>query len=203
MIATYFGQAFVKVQVGETVFAFNPISKASDPKATKFGADVALISLNDPAFNGKENVAFGSKEPFYIEGPGEYEIGGTFIRGFETVGPDGKINTVYTVIVDGIRLCHLGGLANASLPPETIEDLGVIDILFVPIGGGDYLAPKDAAKLAAALEAKMVVPVLFNADSLKTFLKEWGVEKEISVDKLSVKKRDVDGKEGELVVIKS
>lgn len=203
MIATYFGQAFVKVQVGETIFAFNPISKAYDSKAAKFGADVALVSLNDPAFNGKENASFGSKEPFYIEGPGEYEVGGTFIRGFETVGPIGKINTVYTAMVDGIRLCHLGGLANPNLSPETIEDLGVIDILFLPIGGGDYLTAKDAAKLAAALEAKIVVPILFSNDSLKIFLKEWGVEKENSVDKLSIKKKDLDGKEGELIIIKS
>ena len=204
MIITRYGAAFVKVQQGDMIFAFNPISREADPKAAKFGANAALVSLRDPMFNGTDNVTFGSKEPMIIDGPGEYETGGIFVRGFPSDGPDEKINTIYTTIIDGIRICHLGGLAKSSLSMETIEELGAIDILFLPISGGRFLSPKDAIKLATSLEAKMIVPVLYNTEAeLKAFLKEAGEEKIDSVDKLSIKKKDVEEKEGEIIIINS
>jgi len=204
MIITRYGAAFVKVQQGDTIFAFNPISREYDPKAAKFGADAALISLHDPMFNGGDNVSFGSKEPMIIDGPGEYETGGVFVRGFPSEGPDGKINTIYTTIIDGIRICHLGGLAKPTLLMETAEEIGIIDVLFVPISGGQFLTPKEALKLATTLEAKIIVPVMYDGGTeLKTFLKEAGNEKVEPVDKLSIKKKDVEGKEGEIVIINS
>lgn len=207
MIITSHGMAFIKVQVGDTVIAFNPTSKDFDPKAAKFGADVALISLLDPAFAGKDSVTFGTKVPFVIDGPGEYEIGGMFVKAFPSKGPEGSINTIYVMNVDGVKLCHLGGLASVEIDPDTMEEISAVDILFLPIGGNVVITPKEAAKLAANLEPKLVVPVMhsFNKDdaSLKTFLKESGEDKENSVDKLTIKKKDLEGKEGEIVVIKS
>lgn len=204
MIITRYGAAFVKVQQGDTIFAFNPISREFDSKATKFGADAALISLHDPMFAGGDNVSFGSKEAMIIDGPGEYETGGIFVRGFPSDGPDGKINTIYTTIIDGIRLCHLGGLAKSTLPMDTVEEIGIIDVLFLPIGGGQFLSPKEAIKLATSLEAKIIVPVLYNGDAeLKAFLKEAGEEKVESIDKLAIKKKDIEGKEGEIIIINS
>ena len=203
MIISRYGAAFIKVQQGDTIFAFNPVSRDFDAKAQKFGADAALISLNDPQFNGQDNVAFGSKEPFVINGPGEYEIGGTFVRGFPSAGPDGKINTIYTTTIEGIKLCHLGGLAKADLSADAIEDIGEIDVLFVPIAGAPYLSPKDAYKLATTLEAKIVVPTLYqNGEEIKAFLKEAG-EQVSPTDKLTIKRKDVEGKEGEIVIINS
>ena len=46
MIISYFGGEFVKVQFGETVLAFNPPSKNSKLKTVRFGADIALGTLN-------------------------------------------------------------------------------------------------------------------------------------------------------------
>ncbi|MCX6712703.1 MAG: MBL fold metallo-hydrolase [Candidatus Vogelbacteria bacterium] len=203
MIISRFGVAFIKVQQGDTIFAFNPVSREHDGKAVKFGADVALISLNDPRFNGVDNVSFGSKEPFVIDSPGEYEIGGTFVRGFQTEGSEGKINTAFATMIDGIRLCHLGGLANPVLSAGVIEEIGEVDILFLPIGGGKFLTSKDALKLATQLEAKIIIPVLYENGELKSFLKEAGEENIAAIDKLSLKKKDLEGKEGEIIIIQS
>lgn len=213
MIISRFGAAFIKVQQGDTIFAFNPVSREHDAKAQKFGADAALVSLNDPQFNGTDNVSFGSKEPFIIDGPGEYEIGGTFVRGFGSAGPadlnskavgQSQINTIYSATIDGIKICHLGGLAEPNLSAEVIEEIGEVDILFVPIAGAPFLSPKDAYKLATTLEAKIIVPVLYeNGAEIKSFLKEAGEEGIAPVDKLTLKKKDVEGKEGEIVIINS
>ena len=66
MIVTYYGKQFFKVQLGDTVLAFNPISKDSKLKAARFGADVVLTSLNHADFNGVESVTYGEKTPFVI-----------------------------------------------------------------------------------------------------------------------------------------
>lgn len=207
MIITYHREGFVKVQQGELVVAFNPISREIDSKATRFGADLCLVALNSPSFNGCETVTFGNKEPFVINGPGEYEIDGIFVYGLPSGGADGQVNTIFTTEIEGIRLCHLGALANSALDPKTIEDIGGVDILFVPIGGGPVLSPKDAAKLAASLEPKIIIPVMFEngagEEALKSFAKEIGGNTENRIDKLTIKKKDVEGKEDEVIIVQA
>ena len=206
MIITYHGQAFVKLQQGDLTLAFNPISKDSKSKPTRFGADIALISLNEPDFNGLDEVSRGDKVPFAVTGPGEYEVNGIFIQGFSSLGDSEKINTIYTVTLDGIRLCHLGAIKSSELDADVTEEIGAVDVLFVPIGGGTVLSPKEAAKLATSFESKIVIPVMAETSdkdggALKLFMKELGGG-ETTVDKLTIKKKDLEGKEGELVIIK-
>jgi hypothetical protein len=81
MVISYFGVGMVKVQLGDTVIVFNPIGESAEHKAVKFGSDVALVSLLDPAWNGVENAARGDRQPFIVNGPGEYEVNGIFIKG--------------------------------------------------------------------------------------------------------------------------
>jgi hypothetical protein len=207
MIITYHKEGFVKVQQGDLVVAFNPISKEVDPKATRFGADLCLVSLNNPSFNGCESVTFGNKDPFIINGPGEYEIDGIFIYGYSSEGMEEQINTVFTTEIDNIRICHLGALANPALNPKTIEDIGGVDILFVPIAGGPVLSPKDAAKLATSLEPNIIIPLMIEGkegeEALKIFTKEIGGNAESRVDKLTIKRKDIEGKEDEVIIIQA
>ncbi|MDO8619930.1 MAG: MBL fold metallo-hydrolase [bacterium] len=216
MIITYLGGEFVKVQFGDTVLAFNPPSKESKLKATRFGADVALVSINHPDMNGVEQVAHGERQPFTITGPGEYEIKGVVVRGFATeslfglpaqAGGEKRINTVYTVDLEGMKLCFLGALSSAELPANLKEELDGIDILFIPIGGDGVLTPSLAEKLSVAIEPRLVIPIHFEGmgatGALKQFLKEAGEEKAEAQDKLTIKKKDLEGKEGEVVVLRT
>lgn len=199
MIITYHGQAFVKCQVGDTVVAFNP-----GETGARFGADIVLVSLSDKRFKGGESLTGGGKTPFIIDGPGAYEVGGIFVEGLGSPGAGDYTNTIFVLNLDSMRVCHLGALATLGVDPEAIETIGTVDILFVPIGGGDRLSAKEAAKLAASLEPKIVIPVLYSSESdpeLKTFLKELGAEGVKSVDKLSLKRRDLEAKEGEMVLL--
>lgn len=198
---------FFKVQFGDTVLAFNPVSKDSKLKTTRFGADICLVSLRHEDFNGVEQIGFGEKQPFVVEGPGEYEVKGVFIKGFESHSSYDKkdrINTIYLVTLEGMNLCFLGGLDTKELPSEMIEVLGDIDILFAPISGAGMLSPADAYKVAVKLEPKVIIPMgadeAESKDALKTFLKEGG-SAATPVDKYTVKKKDLEGKEGDIIVI--
>jgi len=210
MVISYLGGQCVKITQGDLTLAFNPPSKDSSLKSPKFGADIALVSLDNEDFNGTENAAFGEREPFVINGPGEYEVKGVAIRGFGSESsyglPSGQkgINTIYSVALEGMNLCFLGALGSAALPASAKQELDDIDILFVPIGGDGVLAYDDAYKLAVELGPKAVVPIHYGSlggkDTLKSFLKEAG-ENVAPVEKLTVKKKDLDGKEAEIIVL--
>jgi L-ascorbate metabolism protein UlaG (beta-lactamase superfamily) len=205
MVITYQGGAFVKVGFGDITIAVNPISKDSKLKTSRFGADIALVSVNHPDFAGTDQVTFGEKNAFAITGPGEYEIKDVFIKGFKAeskYGGEERLNTIYTVNLENMHLCFLGGLSTKDLLSEVAEGIDDIDILFVSIGADGLLSPSDAYKLAVKLEPKLIVPLYWgNTAALKTFLKEAGEDSVKPIDKLTLKKKDLEGKEADVVVL--
>ena len=46
MVITYHGGESFKVTFGDTTVAINPISKESKLSGARFGADIAIVSLN-------------------------------------------------------------------------------------------------------------------------------------------------------------
>lgn len=206
MVISYFGGQCFKVSFGDTTLAFNPISKKSKLESTKFGSDVAFVSLWHPDFNGVEQVTHGAKEPLLVDGPGEYEMGSVTARGFgvkSTYGGTESYNTIYQVQMEEMNLVFLGALGTPEIDPKILSELGDIDILFLPIGGGELLSVPQASKLAVKLEAKLVIPMQYDAPTLKLFLKEEGVEGLKPVEKLTIKRKEVSAMDGEVVVIQS
>ena len=207
MIITYFGKQFFKLQQGEMVVAFNPVNKASKTGiVAKFGADLAFVTTNHVDYNGVDQLSHGERVPFLISGPGDYEVKEIFVKGsMSSVELSGKkyINTIYSLSIDNINIVFLGALGDENLSKDTREAIDGPDILFVPVCGEGVLSPKVAAKLASTLEPKLVIPMDYDSNSLKVFLKEMGDEKAEVVDKLTLKRKDLDGKEGDVIVLKS
>jgi L-ascorbate metabolism protein UlaG (beta-lactamase superfamily) len=207
MIVTYHGNQQFKFQLGDMVIATNPISKDSKLKSARFGADICLISVNNPDFNGSDQVGYGEKMPFVVSGPGEYEVKGIFIKGFASkslYGGEERINTIYTFSLDNITILFLGGIDEADIPSAAKEAIDEVDILFVPIGGKGTLNAHDAYKLAVKFEPKVIIPMGFDIgekDALKVFLKEGGDESPKPIDKYTIKRKDLDGKEAEVVIL--
>jgi L-ascorbate metabolism protein UlaG (beta-lactamase superfamily) len=205
MVITYHGGQCFKVSFGDTTLAFNPISKKSKLDTVKFGSDAAFVSLWHSDFNGVDQVTHGTKQPFVVDGPGEYEIGQVVAHGFgvsTTYDKQEVFNTIYQVKLEGINLVFLGALNSPEIDPKILGEFGDIDILFVPIGGGDVLEVPQASKLAVKLEAKLVIPMHYDAAALNTFLKEESKEQLKPVDKLTLKKKDVREMSGEVAVLK-
>jgi len=202
MIIAYYGLEFFKVQFGDLIIGINPTA------GKKFGADIALVTIAHEDFSAVENLAHGGREPFVVNGPGEYEVKGVSIRGFASKTAYEKEemwNTIYLLTLEDMKLCFLGALPGPTLPPEAKEHMEDVHILFTPVGGGDVLAPAEGYKLAVELSANVIIPMHYadaeGEKNLKIFLKEGGMEKVAPVEKLTVKKKDVAGKEGEIVVL--
>ena len=204
MILSYHGGACVRASAGDTTIVFGPVSKQSKNfKPTNFGADVAFISLNHPDMNGAAEAARGDKEPFVVGGPGEYEVKEISAAGFASgskYGGEPRTNTIYSILFDGLSVMYLGALGDLDVPPEVLE-MDSPDVLILPVGGQGALSPAEAEKIAVKLEPKIVIPILFDDKTLKQFLKEAGDEGVKPVEKLTLKSRDVVGKENETVVL--
>lgn len=209
MIITHHGGQCIKVTFGDLTLVFDPISKKGTLPAVRFGADIALVSRDHPDFNGVEEVSYGEKIPFVIDGPGEYERSGVTVQGFLTKGPEGALNTAYVVNLEDMTLVHFGALASKELSQEAREALDDIDVLFVPIGGSqgkdeEVLSPSEAHKFAVSLEPHIIVPIHWSGmgteKSLEAFLKEEGGAPE-KVDKLTFKKKDALTRDGDIIVL--
>jgi hypothetical protein len=213
MIITYFGEQFFKIAQGDMVLAFNPVSKnAKSDIGTHFGSDIAFVTTNHPLFNGVEQLSHGERMPFVISGPGDYEVKEIFIKGTISnalISDKNYINTIYSFSLDNINIVFLGALSDFEISKEAHEVIDNPDILFIPIGGKNVskeislLDAKSSAKLALMLEPKLIIPMSYNEESLKIFLKELGEEKAPAVDKLTLKLKDLEGKEGEVIILQA
>lgn len=208
MIITYLGKQFFKIQQGELVIAFNPISKDSKSKdlASRFGAAIALSTTNHPDYNGIDMLSHGDNVPFGINGPGDYEVKDIFIKGIlneTTISGKKYINTIYSLSIEGISICFLGAVSQGKLSAEVYGQIESPDILFVPVGNNELLSPAEAYKLAVSLEPKIIIPMEYDTTTLKAFLKEGGQEKISPIEKLTIKAKELIGRQGDIIVLSS
>ncbi len=211
MVITHHGGQCFKVTLGDLTLVFDPIAKGGTLPSVRFGADIALVSRNHPDMNGVDEVTYGEKAPFAITGPGEYERQGVVIQGFLShskyglaKGQEEAVNTIYSVELEDMTLVHLGALADTELSKEARESIDEIDVLFVPVGGDGVLSPAKAHELAVSLEPKIIIPMHWDGmgepKSLEAFIKDAGSASE-KVDKLTLKKKDLAGREGSILVL--
>jgi L-ascorbate metabolism protein UlaG (beta-lactamase superfamily) len=69
-------------------------------------------------------------------------------------------NTIWTWIMEGLGICHLGDLGH-TLTEKEIQMLGQIDVLFLPVGGGTVLDPTEAVLVMNQLNPKVIFPMHF------------------------------------------
>ncbi len=190
MHITWHGYSCFKIQESlggqDVTIVTDPFATEGDVKAPKFSADVVTVSHDHPRHN---NVDAVGGEPFVISGPGEYEIKDVLVTGVSTYHDevDGKKmgrNTLYFFTIGGIHLAHLGDLKH-PLEGKHLEDPHPIDILFLPVGGGDVLNAKQAANIVGQLEPRVVIPMHYKSgkigkdfDGVDAFLKAMGVTSE-------------------------
>ncbi len=151
----------------------------------KLRAEIVTVSHDAPGHNFVSAVKGHSR---VITGPGEFEIGGVFITGVQTnrrskKSPQEVRNTLYVFDYDGVTVAHLGDIQ--KVPSQTdIENLGGVDVVLVPVGGGGSLNAAKAAEIVSLLEPGIVIPMHYQLPEsslklspLSRFLKEMGVGK--------------------------
>ncbi len=103
-----------------------------------------------------------------ISRPGEYEVSGILIRAIRTsrAATDDASNLggmAYAVAIDGVSICHLGHLSRALTTAE-VSEIGEADVVLMPVGGEETLAPNLAAQVATQLGPKIIIPMLWQGE---------------------------------------
>ena len=108
---------------------------------------------------------------FSAELPGEYEVSGMVIRGIAARGhmdEEGKKSAViYTIQADDTKVAILGHIY-PELNEQQLEQIGLVDVAVVPVGGNGYtLDGAGALNVIKQIEPKVVIPTHFADKGIK------------------------------------
>lgn len=203
---------FIKTRDAKIVTdPFNPASVGL--KYAKNEADIVTISHSHDDHNYREGV---KGEPLFIDWPGEFEKNKVRIFGYQTYhdkkkGEERGPNTMFKFEAENLSVLHCGDLGHL-LEDATIEEIGSVDILIIPTGGLYSLNAQEAAKVVNEIEPSLVIPMHYqqpgmnqdifaNLQPVGDFLKEIGAEDTQAVDKLTIKKEDLNPEDLKVVVM--
>lgn len=150
-------------------------------KKTRLVADpkLSIVGLSD--ISTKDSVELATEERFavnnpdsilVIDSPGEYGVGDLHISGIAAqrhIDNDKvpKAATVYRVEIGDARIGIIGNI-DGKPSDEQLEQLGLLDILILPIGGNGYtLDAKSASDLVHLIDPKIVIPVHYDDPKIK------------------------------------
>lgn len=145
----------------------------ADPKLSVVGLkDLAIKDSIELATESR--LALNSQDArLLIEGPGEYGVADFDIRGIAAQRhldseDQEKASTMYRIEIGDVRVGLIGNIYE-NLSDDQLEELGVLDILIIPVGGNGYtLDATGAANLVRKIDPKVVIPVHY-ADKALTY----------------------------------
>ena len=183
----------------------NTVLISSKSTSLVFDPKLSLVGQKDVTVKDKVEVVTESRfkvsggETILFEYPGDYEIGDFSIKGIAAhrhidAGDKAQVATMYRVEVADFRIAVLGNVA-PGISEDQLEELGIIDILILPVGGNGYtLDATSAAAIVRKVDPKAVIPVHYADSGLKyevpqddkdVFIKEFGAPvEEVSKYKL-------------------
>jgi L-ascorbate metabolism protein UlaG (beta-lactamase superfamily) len=169
----YLGHACFRIRGRDGIVLTDPFDRSVGLDIGRPTAHIVTLSHKHPDHANVAAVRPMRDQLFLIDGPGEYEVGGVMITGVRTFhdknkGDERGVNTVYVIHMDDIVFCHLGDLGH-ELTTAQIDEIGSVDVLFIPVGGGETIGPAEAVSVIGQLEPRIVVPMHYALEGQRTF----------------------------------
>jgi len=211
MILNYYGLSCFRLQSTnhDVTALIDPFEPSAGWKMPRVSSDLVLFSQDEGS-----SVAPKSKDgspSFVINSPGEYEVKNIFVYGINALKKNKKgvedHSTLFVLAIDDVFVGHLGGL-DRILTEHELDQLGRIDILLVPVGGGSVLDARTALDVIGQIEPRIIVPMMYALPGLKgdvkpvdDFLKEYGTKDVQREEKLKVMKKDLPVDDQRVIVL--
>lgn len=201
MDLTWLGHACFRARGREGIVLTDPPDPRSGHAIPKTEAHLVTMSHGHPGHASLKSVG---GTPVVLSGPGEYEVQEILVTGIRTFHDDEKgaqrgVNTIFTIRLDDLVLCHLGDLGHV-LGAADLEKLGEVDVCLLPIAGPDVnLSAAMAAEIVHQLQPKVVVPMGYDPDNTRKdtpfgrLLHEIGATELTPVPKLSLTRSSLPG----------
>ncbi len=199
-------------KVGWTSFLISSpnISVVTDPLAaveagasiSKTATDIAIFTNYDKTVKTsiiKDNnldtkiVPDKREKVMEISTPGEFEVGGIMIR--RDIDKD-----FYIIDENTLRVVYLGG-TGSSFDPESVKNVGDVDVLILPVGDGvNFMSFDTMEKVISEIDPAVLLPCAFCEDGAKgntckskeEFIKHFGFANVREEATLNVVKKKVD-----------
>ncbi len=214
----YLGHSSFRIRGRDGIVITDPYDKSVGMDIGKPTAHIVTVSHAHPDHTNVAAVRPMRDTVFSADGPGEYEIGGIMIAGVRTYhdkkkGEEQGTNTVFVFHIDDLVFCHLGDLGH-ELTRQQLDDIGPIDVLFIPVGGGETVGASEASGIIGQLEPRLVIPMHYaqpgqqvlgsDLATIDAFLHEMGIKELTTEDKLTVTSSNLppEGEQTRVVVMR-
>lgn len=106
----------------------------------------------------------------HINGLGVFSEHGIEIKGIHSFhdkvsGTKKGKNTIFNFKVDDINVCHCGDLGHI-LDVDQVKEIGDVDVLLIPVGGGYTIDAADAVEVMKQLKPIVIVPMHYRTKAL-------------------------------------
>lgn len=174
-----------------------------DDNLTELGAKSPAKAGDIAIFTGAHGEPTQAPK-ILIDQPGEFDVSGVSIYGIAARSHMDEASqrsaTMYKFIFDDMRILVTGHIY-PDLTDKQLEQIGMIDVMIVPVGGNGYtLDGVGAAKVVKQVEPKLVIPTHYENSKLnypmpqqplEAGLKALAMEPKETTTKLRLKSADL------------
>lgn len=169
---SYKGAHYIVLQTKQATVVVDPMVPGQKSSKVLDKARVQMATQAQFAMDHAENQ-------LVLTMPGEYEVADFSILSVEThsqLNPD-QNSVMYRLMTPDCTVACIGHVNPDKVSDEQLEQLGVIDILIVPVGGNGYTVdPHGAARLVKRINPKIVIPVHYQEDKVSYEVPQQSVE---------------------------
>lgn len=191
----FYGANCIRITTKNSAISVDDNLKELGLKPALKADDVALFTQELLSKNSDT-----TKAKLVIDQPGEYEVANISIQGIAArshMDEEGqKSATIYKITIDDTKIVALGHIY-PELTDKQLENIGMVDVLLVPVGGNGYtLDGVGALKMIKKIEPKLVVPTHYYdkeinyevpQQELQSALQQLSMEPADTVEKLKLK----------------
>lgn len=154
----------------------NDVTLVTDPHdgksigipAPNVAGDIILVSHDHYDHNSVKTVEKDNSK--VVTDERKKNISNIEIQGIESFhdecdGAKRGDNIIYKFTMDDVTFCHLGDLGH-ELDEETVQKIGDIDILFIPVGGTFTVDAEQAWKAINSIKPKIAIPMHYKIGGL-------------------------------------
>jgi len=172
VLIEYYGHSCFALTSGSTKIVLDPYGPEVGYKMPQRAAAITTVSHDH--FDHNHTAAVLGRTTV-VRGGAPRQEGTVKIRGVladhDSQGGSrlGKV-TLFCLELEGLRVVHLSDLGHL-LNAEQIAEIGKVDVLFVPCGGGDYtLGAAEADKVVQVLQPALAIPMHYRTPFLNRSL---------------------------------
>lgn len=162
MKITWLGHACFLIETENGKIITDPFNEGVGYPKIDVTADVVTISHDHWDHNAAHLVG---GQPLIINKEGSFTYQDIQIKGFgsyhdKVMGKKRGTNILYKILADGMNLLHMGDLGH-MISEQQAREIGLVDILFLPVGGNYTIDAGEAYKITELVKPKIVIPMHF------------------------------------------